>query len=99
MSNDTLLTRLSLELINVTAVRPSDIDDLILFRKAYPSNWSARIVRGECCGTRLALMYEWAAALQFPSYFGVNWDAFEECVNDLSWIDGSLHLTVVTGVD
>jgi RNAse (barnase) inhibitor barstar len=28
-----------------------------------------------------------ALAMDFPDYFGHNWDAFAECINDLSWIE------------
>lgn len=34
--------------------------------------------------TELFITYE--AELGFPDYFGANWDAFEECIRDLSWV-------------
>ena len=40
---------------------------------------------------------EFAAALQFPAYYGENMAAFDECLSDLSWLGGGGLLLVVTG--
>jgi len=42
-------------------------------------------VRGKHVGDKDAFFQEAAAVLNFPEYFGHNWDAFEDCLTDLSW--------------
>lgn len=45
-----------------------------------------RVVRGRKMRTLQGLFDEFAAALQFPWYFGENADAFDECIADLDWL-------------
>jgi hypothetical protein len=39
-----------------------------------------------------------AQALEFPEWFGHNWDALEDCLTDLSWRQGNGHLLLFEGV-
>jgi len=45
----------------------------------------AHIDAGNLVGER-DLLSSLAAELRFPSYYGVNWDALDECLRDLSWL-------------
>lgn len=44
---------------------------------------TVRVVRGRKMRNLRALFNEFAAALQFPLYFGENEDAFNECIAEL----------------
>lgn len=38
-----------------------------------------------------------ALSLGFPAWFGGNWDALEDCLQDLSWRTGEGHVLLVRG--
>ena len=46
---------------------------------------------------RDAVLAALAEALGFPSWFGGNWDALEDCLADLSWRSGAGHVLVFEG--
>ena len=39
-----------------------------------------------------ALLASIAGSLGFPDWFGGNWDALEDCLTDLSWRKGGVHV-------
>lgn len=54
-------------------------------RLAESRGWRVYRLDGRAIGSKADLFNQAAAELHFPSYFGYNWDAFEECLNDLAW--------------
>jgi hypothetical protein len=46
---------------------------------------------------KAGLLSRLAAALQFPAWFGANWDALEDCLTDLSWAQGDGHVLLLEG--
>ena len=54
---------------------------------AEPGVWQAQLA-GELCRSDLWFFDEAALALDFPPYFGRNWDAFDECFGDLLDVTG-----------
>ena len=46
---------------------------------------------------RGVLMQRIAQALEFPRWFGGNWDALEDCLTDLSWSKAGGHVLLIEG--
>jgi hypothetical protein len=56
----------------------------------------SRIVLSGAAGKE-ALMERLARALEFPRWFGGNWDALEDCLSDLSWSVAAGHVLLIEG--
>jgi len=56
---------------------------------------------GRVLADKEALLAALGWALEFPAYYGANWDALEECLMDMSWRPGpiALHLEHADALD
>jgi hypothetical protein len=61
-----------------------------------PAGFVRRVIRGRRCASTEGLFAEVAEALEFPDYFGHNWDALEECLADLEWLAGKGYVLLFT---
>ena len=52
-------------------------------------------LEGKECTTETKLFKEFATKMSFPDYFGCNWQALDECINDLDWIKENEYLLIV----
>ena len=66
-------------------------DGLWSFRQHHPGS-VITFLRGKKMTTVQGLFDEFAAALQFPYYFGNNANAFDECLADLSWLPAKMYV-------
>lgn len=53
------------------------------------------LVDGKAARSKHEFLNLCANSLGFPEYFGNNWDAFEECLTDLSWHDAAGYLVLL----
>ncbi len=56
-------------------------------------------IEGRNIGKKEQLLNHVATALDFPGHFGHNWDALEECLIDLEWVDADGYLIYYEHID
>jgi hypothetical protein len=47
----------------------------------------------------VSFLEQLGVSLNFPDYFGKNWDALEDCMTDEDWLKSSGAVIVITGID
>jgi hypothetical protein len=60
-----------------------------------PAGFALHILQGKQCRTPAGVFSEFARALEFPDYFGHNWDALEECLADLEWLPAKGYTVLI----
>lgn len=55
---------------------------------------AARRLAGARLAGKPAIMAAMAEAFSLPDWFGHNWDALQDCLGDLSWLDGGITLVI-----
>ena len=56
-------------------------------------------IEGKSIGRKEQLLNHVATALRFPDYFGGNWDALEECLADMEWVDAPGYVIYYDHID
>ncbi|MCP2318937.1 Barstar (barnase inhibitor) [Nocardia amikacinitolerans] len=79
----------------VLGALPVDAPELSEVRYRAPAGYLVRELRGPKMRGTAGVFDEWAAAFQFPYYFGANKDAFDECLRDLDDFVGNASGYVV----
>ena len=64
-----------------------------------PEGFISKVLRGGKCRTSAGLFAEFARALDFPEYFGHNWDALEECLADLEWLPAKGYVLILSDAE
>ncbi|HYG75091.1 MAG TPA: barstar family protein [Planctomycetota bacterium] len=91
--------------LHLLVAKAPAVDDLALSLQSPKSRKRAlvRKLRGKAMPNAAACFNEFAAALQFPAHFGSNWDALDECLNDLEWLsagaDVSHYVLLISNAD
>jgi RNAse (barnase) inhibitor barstar len=64
-----------------------------------PAGWRVGVLDGATITDAAGLLYGCAVALDFPGWYGRNWDALADCLRDLSWLPAGGYLLVWRAAD
>jgi len=78
---------------------PGNPDAKALQKLAKSAGYAFFHIDGKNIARKEQLLNHAATAMHFPKSFGHNWDALEECLTDLEWVDGDGYLIYYDHID
>lgn len=86
--------------IHIFEAEESIVNDIYInLKNNLPSSTYLVSIDGMKISNLDELFKVFAEAFHFPDYFGSNWAAFDECLNDLGWIDASSYILLIKNAD
>ena len=74
-------------------------DFILELKQKLPSSTYLAVIDGKAVSNLDELFKAFSDAFQFPDYFGNNWAALDECINDLDWLEASSYILVLKDVE
>ena len=78
---------------------PNRADPKAVQSVAKRSGYAFFHIDGKNIARKEQLLNHAATALHFPDHFGHNWDALEECLTDLEWVDADGYVIYYDHID
>ncbi|XGV98390.1 MAG: barstar family protein [Leptolyngbya sp. BL-A-14] len=69
-----------------TLETPISTDDLVTLSQKHGAHLFC--LNGAGINNKSEFLHAIASAMSFPDYFGKNWDALDDCLTDLDWLEG-----------
>lgn len=78
---------------------PDHLDPKQVQAAAKRAGFASFHIEGRHIEKKEQLLNHVANALHFPEHFGQNWDALEECLTDLEWVDADGYVVYYDHID
>ena len=78
---------------------PGHLEPRAVQKTAKAASFAYFHIEGKNIARKEQLLNHVATVLQFPNHFGQNWDALEECLTDLEWVDGDGYVIYYDHID
>ena len=100
-NNFNVLTKISKPYVHLLSSKEEDFEDFFWKIRSKYVKFVVRILRGkrDRASDKGRFFQEIAAAMQLPDYFGHNWDALDECLDDLEWLPGDGYIILVSQIE